>query len=53
MEWWQGVQLVFCDLSTPKGAIAQEKARIEELVRLADEGDEAAIKELDEMSPMN
>jgi N12 class adenine-specific DNA methylase/predicted RNA methylase len=47
----KGVQLVFCDLSTPKGAIAQEKARIEELVRLADEGDEAAIKELDEMSP--
>lgn len=47
----KGTQLVFCDLSTPKGAVAAEKARIEQLIRLADEGDEAAQIELDKLSP--
>lgn len=47
----KGTQLVFCDLSTPKGAVATEKARIEQLVRLADDGDEAAQTELDKLSP--
>lgn len=47
----KGTQLVFCDLSTPKGAVAAEKARIEQLVKLADDGDEAAQAELDKLSP--
>lgn len=47
----KGTQLIFCDLSTPKGAVAAEKARIEELVRKADEGDEAAIEQLDNLTP--
>lgn len=47
----KGTQLVFCDLSTPKGAVAAEKARIEQLVRLADDGDESAQAELDKLSP--
>lgn len=47
----KGTQLVFCDLSTPKGAVATEKARIEQLVKLADDGDEAAQTELDKLSP--
>ncbi|OGS70712.1 MAG: hypothetical protein A3F91_09365 [Flavobacteria bacterium RIFCSPLOWO2_12_FULL_35_11] len=46
-----GAQLIFCDLSTPKGAVAGEKARIKELIEAADAGDESAIKELDEISP--
>ena len=47
----KGTQLVFCDLSTPKGAVAKEKARIEDLMKLADAGDEAAQAELDKLSP--
>lgn len=47
----KGTQLVFCDLSTPKGAVAAEKSRIEQLIKLADEGDEAAQIELDKLSP--
>ena len=47
----KGTQLVFCDLSTPKGAVAKEKARIENLIKLADQGDEAAQAELDKLSP--
>lgn len=47
----RGTQLIFCDLSTPKGAVAKEKARIEELMHKADSGDEKAIQELDEMNP--
>lgn len=47
----KGTQLVFCDLSTPKGAVASEKARIEQLIRQADQGDEAAQTELDKLSP--
>lgn len=47
----KGTQLVFCDLSTPKGAGASEKARIEQLIRQADQGDEAAQTELDKLSP--
>lgn len=47
----RGTQLIFCDLSTPKGAVAKEKARLEELIRKADNGDEKAIQELDEMNP--
>ncbi|MDQ1340581.1 MAG: hypothetical protein QG567_1738 [Campylobacterota bacterium] len=47
----KGVQLIFCDLSTPKEAVAGEKARIKALIEAADAGDENAIKELDEISP--
>lgn len=47
----KGTQLIFCDLSTPKGAIASEKSKIEELVRKAESGDEDAAKELDSLSP--
>ena len=46
----KGTQLVFCDLSTPKGAVAAERAKIEQLVRLADQGDEAAEAELSKYS---
>lgn len=47
----KGTQLVFCDLSTPKAAVARERAAFEELSRRADEGDEAAAEKLDAMSP--
>ena len=50
-EKQKGTQLIFCDLSTPKGAIAGEKAKILELVKLADAGDEKATMELDKISP--
>jgi N12 class adenine-specific DNA methylase len=46
----KGTQLIFCDLSTPKGAVASEKARIDELIKNADNGDEKAILELDKLS---
>ncbi len=46
----RGTQLIFCDLSTPKGAISDEKARIEELIRKADAGEDKAIEELDKLS---
>lgn len=47
----KGAQLVFIDLSTPKGAVAKEAAALRELVKLAEEGDEAAQEKLDAMSP--
>ncbi len=47
----KGTQLVFIDLSTPKGAVAKEAAALRELVKLAEEGDEAAQSKLDAMSP--
>ncbi len=47
----KGAQLVFIDLSTPKGAVAKEAARIQELMKAAEEGDEAAQEKLDAMSP--
>lgn len=47
----KGTQLVFIDLSTPKGAVAKEAAALRELVKLAEEGDEAAQEKLDAMSP--
>jgi len=47
----KGTQLVFCDLSTPKGAVAKEAAALRELVKLAEDGDEAAQSKLDAMSP--
>jgi len=47
-----GTQLIFCDLSTPKHAVSKQKAEIEELMRLADEGDEKAIEKLNQISPM-
>ena len=47
----KGTQLVFIDLSTPKGAVAKEAAALRELVKLAEEGDEAAQEKLDGMSP--
>lgn len=47
----KGTQLVFIDLSTPKGAKAKEEARIRELVALAESGDEAATEALDRISP--
>ena len=47
----KGTQLVFIDLSTPKGAVAKEAAALRELVAKAEEGDEAAQEKLDAMSP--
>lgn len=47
----KGTQLVFCDLSTPKGAVAKERARIDDLMQRADQGDEDAQTELDKISP--
>ena len=47
----KGTQLVFIDLSTPKGAMAKEAAALRELVSKAEEGDEAAQEKLDAMSP--
>ncbi len=47
----KGTQLVFIDLSTPKGARAKEQAELRELIELADQGDEKAIAKLDNMSP--
>ncbi len=47
----KGTQLVFIDLSTPKKAKAREEARLRDLLRRADEGDEAAQEQVDKMSP--
>lgn len=47
----KGAQLVFIDLSTPKGARADEAARVRDLLARADEGDAAAAEELDKLSP--
>ena len=47
----KGTQLVFCDLSTPSKAKGKEAARIGELLRRADDGDEDAINELDKIDP--
>ena len=47
----RGGQLVFCDLSTPKGAVAKERATLRELIEKAESGDEAARAKLDAMSP--
>lgn len=47
----RGTQLVFIDLSTPKGAKAGEAARIRDLMERAENGDDAAITELDKLSP--
>lgn len=48
-EKWEdikGVQLIFCDLSTPKGAKAGLKAHIEDLETRAENGDDKALTEL-------
>lgn len=47
----RGTQLVFIDLSTPQKAKAKEAARLADLVKRADEGDESARETLDAMSP--
>lgn len=47
----KGTQLVFLDLSTPKGAASAEKARIRTLIEKADQGDEKASEELAKVSP--
>lgn len=47
----KGTQLVFIDLSTPKGARADEAARVRDLLKRADEGDAAAADELEKLSP--
>lgn len=47
----KGTQLIFCDLSTPKAALAKQRAAFEELVQRASEGDEDAVEALDAMSP--
>lgn len=47
----RGTQLVFIDLSTPKKARAKEEARIRDLMKKAEGGDEAAQETLDNMSP--
>lgn len=46
-----GTQLVFIDLSTPKGAKAGEAARIRELIEASEQGDDAATAELNKLSP--
>ena len=56
-EWHadRGTQLVFIDLSTPKGAKAAESARIREIIARSESDDpavaEAAQSELDKLSP--
>lgn len=47
----RGAQLVFIDLSTPKKAAAKARREMQDLIRLADEGDEKAQEKLDKMSP--
>lgn len=47
----KGTQLVFCDLSTPKGARAGEELRIRQLIERADNGDEDAAEALEKISP--
>lgn len=47
----KGTQLIFCDLSTPKGSKLALKKEIEELVKLADLGDEKAVEALDKYTP--
>ncbi len=47
----RGTQLVFCDLSTPKGSQASERAEFDALVSAAENGDEDAQAKLDKMSP--
>ena len=46
----RGAQLVFCDLSTPKAAVAKERAAFVELNRKAEAGDEDAQAKLAGMS---
>ena len=52
-QWTErrGTQLVFCDLSTPSGAVSSERAAFQALVAQADQGDESARATLDAMSP--
>ncbi|MBX9594532.1 MAG: DEAD/DEAH box helicase family protein, partial [Roseomonas sp.] len=47
----KGAQLVFIDLSTPKGAREAEAAAIRDLMQKAEDGDDAAQEKLDRMSP--
>ncbi len=47
----KGTQLVFIDLSTPKGAISKARQELEALVTAAESGDEAAQEKLNDMSP--
>lgn len=53
----RGTQLIFCDLSTPKAAVAAERAALEELQKQARDSNpneaerEAALEKLDRMSP--
>lgn len=46
----RGTQLIFCDLSTPKSSVSKERERLVNLEKLADSGDEKAMKELDNLS---
>jgi N12 class adenine-specific DNA methylase len=46
----RGTQLVFCDLSTPRGARARELAALQALRHRADKGEEASIEALSEYS---
>lgn len=47
----KGTQLVFIDLSTPKGARGAEQARLKDLIERAENGDEEADQELAKISP--
>lgn len=47
----KGTQLVFIDLSTPKGNVSKAKLELEELVRKAEDGDETAQEAVNAMSP--
>lgn len=47
----RGTQLVFIDLSTPKAARSKEADRIRDLMKRAEDGDDAAQEALDALSP--
>jgi len=47
----RGTQLVFCDLSTPTGAVAAQRAELEALQVRAAMDDDEAIKTLSELGP--
>lgn len=48
----KGAQLVFCDLSTPKSHLDDEKAILADLIARMEQGDEAATAEYEKYSPV-
>lgn len=47
----RGTQLVFIDLSTPKGAKGKERDRIRDMLKKAEAGDEDAQQQVDALTP--